>query len=225
MAYTTTSTAKKNDGEPEGIAVSTPADQGQEGILTDAERGVKEEGSGSADGGVHKIGHDSPAGLPYTGSITADPDGTSTPNHDVPDGAILLSSGPRTRPDVLIGNEGAVQANMQVEAMPPEIVLDERYDRILYADLSVAHVEKGEDDPRPERGQVERTPGGTREPVKVEGVSVVEDPELAEKVEAKSDKADAKTEAKVEKVATDLAADDDPEPRKTTAKKTAAAKK
>lgn len=220
MAYTTT---KSN--ETTGVPVSNPADEGQSGIQTDADPGVKDEGSGSATGAVIKIDHDTPAGLPYTGSITADPEGTSTPNHDVPDGAILVSSGPRTRPDVLIGNEGAVQANMQVEAMPEKIVLDERYDRILYSDLSVAHVEKGEDDPRPERGPVERVAGGTRDPLRVEGVSVVEDPDKAEKVAAKAEKAEAATEAKVEAVAEKVAAADEPTPAKTTAVKKAPAKK
>jgi len=111
---TMTDTASPTDT----VQVSNPADEGQTAV--DAEvgnEGTKSEGSGSADGKATTIGHDSPAGLPYTGSITADTDGP-TPNHDVPNSALLLSSGPRTRPDVLIGNEGAVQANMQAVRGP-----------------------------------------------------------------------------------------------------------
>lgn len=178
---------------------SNPADAGQPGIdsLPALAQEPKGEGSGSADGKLHRTNHDSPAGQSWTSSLTSG----DVPKHDVPDAALLVSSGPRVRPDVLVGNEGAVQANMQIEAMPAEIVLDERYDRLLYSDLTVAHVEKGADDPRPEKTLVERTPGGTRAPQKPEGVSVVADPKTAEKVEAKAEKAEDKLEAKVERAA------------------------
>ncbi len=185
MAYTTSDTNAEFDLNQESLQ---PEDVG-----------AKDEGSGHADGKLHPVDHDSPAGEPWTSSITSVPEGTEVIRDDVPDAALLVQSGPRSRPDVLQGNDGAVQANFQVEAMPAEIVLDERYDRLLYSDNSVAHVLKGEDDPRPERTLVERTPGGTRPPQKPEGVSVVDDPKVAEKLEEKAEKDAAKLEEKISK--------------------------
>jgi len=67
----------------------------------------------------------------------------------------------------------------------------------------------GEADPFPERGLVERTSGGKRAPLRVEGVSVIEDEKLAEKVGEASAADDAKLQAKVDKAAEKVADDAD----------------